>query len=92
MKSVGYSSNGPLYVYGGDSNLLYIVNGSSNNNTVMSQFIYPNTVINSIDFSDDGNNLIVGSSDGMLYEYSKYCLYCIPGYYPNSTSNKCVQC
>lgn len=76
-----------------DNNIVYIVNGSSNNNSVISKFMYRD-VIKTIDFSNDGLNLLVGTSDGFVYEYSKYCnfLNCKPGYYPNSTTKLCEYC
>lgn len=40
MKAVGYTSYGPYYAYGGNTNMLFIINGTSNNNSIVSQFVY----------------------------------------------------
>ncbi len=91
LLTAAYAGDGQTCSYGGDTNKLYVVNATSGNKTILSEFI-TNSNIFASDFTDDGLHLLAGTADGTLYEYDKFCLDCLPGYFTNLTSKTCDLC
>lgn len=61
-----YSPDQQTFAYGGNDKRILIMNGTGNNFSIMSNFLHPGNII-SMDFSDDSNYLLVGTSDGTIF-------------------------
>ena len=75
--------------YGGDSQKVTIYDVALSS-ALMSETLDAGII--SMDFSKDGNFLVVGTSSGTIYEFAKYCIDCPANYFLNTSTITCDLC